>query len=198
MPNWFENYIGLEEAASQIRAYEIQFVPGLLQTEGYARARFLLRQRSGSCTEIDRRVELRMDRQKLLTRDSAPHLWVIVDEAALLRPVGGPMIMREQLEYLIEVCRNPNVTIQIIPLSRGSHSVPGGPFIILHFAEQDIPGIVYVEQLTTAIYLDNHDDVEHYLTEMDRLRVEAEPATDTPKILTRILNSLNNNNRNLF
>jgi transcriptional regulator with XRE-family HTH domain len=190
MPTWFENYVGLEEAASRIRAYEVQFVPGLLQTEGYARAVTMLGHAAAPAAEIDRRVQLRMDRQKLMSRDGAPHLWAVVDEAVVRRPIGSPAIMREQLEYLIEVCKRPNVTLQVVPFSRGGHAAAGGPFSILRFAEHDLPDVVYLEQLTTATYLDKRDDIERYLAVMEQLCVEAEPATETSKILGDILRAM--------
>jgi len=186
LPRWFESYIGLEEAASRIRAYEVQFVPGLLQTEGYARAVTLLGHNGAAEAEVERRVEMRMKRQELLRSDHAPHLWAVVDEAVVRRPLGGRDVMREQLRYLIDLCELPNVTLQIVPFARGGHAAAGGPFSILRFAEPDLPDIVYLEQLTSALYLDKRDDIERYLTVMEQLCVEAESVADTPAILQRI------------
>jgi transcriptional regulator with XRE-family HTH domain len=190
MPTWFENYVGLEEAASRIRAYEVQFVPGLLQTKNYARAVTMLGHAAAPPADIDRRVQLRMDRQKLMSRDGAPHLWAVVDEAVVRRPIGSPAIMREQLEYLIEACKRPNITLQVVPFAKGGHAAAGGPFSILRFAEHDLPDVVYLEQLTTATYLDKRDDIERYLAVMEQLCVEAEPATETSKILGNLLKEL--------
>jgi hypothetical protein len=125
-----------------------------------------------------------------MSRDNAPHLWAVVDEAVVRRPIGSPAIMREQLEYLIEACKRPNVTLQVVPFSRGGHAAAGGPFSILRFAEHDLPDVVYLEQLTTATYLDKRDDIERYLAVMEQLCVEAEPATETSKILGDILRRL--------
>jgi transcriptional regulator with XRE-family HTH domain len=186
LPRWFENYIGLEEAASRIRAYEVQFVPGLLQTEGYARAVTLLGHGTAAEEEIERRVEMRMKRQELLHSDHAPHLWAVVDEAVVRRPLGGAEVMREQLRHLIEMCALPNVTLQVVPFERGGHAAAGGPFSILRFAEPDLPDIVYLEQLTSALYLDKREDVERYLAVMEQLCVEAEPVAATPRILRQI------------
>ena len=186
LPRWFENYIGLEEAASRIRAYEVQFVPGLLQTEGYARAVTLLGHNGAAQEEVERRVEMRMKRQELLHSDHAPHLWAVVDEAVVRRLLGGRDVMREQLRHLITLCELPNVTLQIVPFARGGHAAAGGPFSILRFAEPDLPDIVYLEQLTSALYLDKRDDIERYLTVMEQLCVEAESVADTPAILKRI------------
>ncbi|HEY7484707.1 MAG TPA: helix-turn-helix transcriptional regulator [Streptosporangiaceae bacterium] len=190
LPNWFEVYVGLEEAASRIRAYEVQFVPGLLQTEEYARAVTLLGYADAPEQEIDRRVRLRMMRQQLLVGEDAPHLWVVVDEAALRRPLGGRQAMRAQLERLIEASGQSNITIQVVPFHRGGHAAAGGPFSILRFAEPDLPDVVYLEQLTSALYLEKREDVDRYLAVMERLCLDAEPTSATVKILRRILKDL--------
>jgi transcriptional regulator with XRE-family HTH domain len=190
LPPWFEVYVGLEEAASRIRAYEVQFVPGLLQTEEYARAVTLLGYADAPQHEVDRRVGLRLTRQKLLVGEEAPHLWVVVDEAALRRPLGGRQVMRAQLDYLIEATSRPNVTVQVVPFQRGGHAAAGGPFSILRFAEPDLPDIVYLEQLTSALYLERREDVDRYLAVMERLCLDAEPTSSTTKILRRILTEL--------
>ena len=190
LPNWFEAYVGLEEAATRIRSYEVQFIPGLLQTEGYARAVVMLGHLDGTEEEIQRRVDLRMARQKLLGRPAAPHLWAVVDEAALRRPLGGAEVMRDQIRHLIEVIALPNVTVQVMPFSAGGHAAAGGPFSILRFSERDLPDVVYLEQLTSAIYLDKRDDLDRYQAVMERLCIDAVPVSDTKKILTRILGDL--------
>jgi transcriptional regulator with XRE-family HTH domain len=186
LPSWFELYLGLEQAASLVRSYEVQFVPGLLQTEGYARAVVELGLPGGTAEEVERRVGLRMARQALLTRPDAPHLWVVVDEAALRRPVGGTQVMRRQLEHLVAATALANVTLQVAPFHCGGHAAAGGPFSILRFGEPELPDVVYLEQLTSALYLDKRQDVDHYLAVMERLCVEAEPPTQTPEMLRRI------------
>ncbi len=187
LPAWFEAYIGLEEAATSIRTYEIQFVPGLLQTEDYARAVTLLGHQGAPSTEIDQRVALRMGRQKLLTGRQPTHLWAVLDEAVLRRPAGRPGVMRRQLLHLLNAAERPNVTIQIIPFSVGAHAAAGGPFSILRFAERDLPDVVYLEQLTSALYLDKRETVDHYMAVMDRLCLEAAPAASTSRVLNAIL-----------
>ena len=187
LPSWFEMYVGLEQAASLIRTYEVQFIPGLLQTEDYARAVVLLGHAGAPADEIERRVSLRVRRQELLTQPQAPHLWAVVDEATLRRPLGGSQVLRAQLQRLIEVTELPNVTLQIIPFRLGGHSAAGGPFSILRFSEPDLPDIVYLEQLTSALYLDKRSDTEHYMAVMDRLSVEAESPADTTRLLRSIL-----------
>ena len=136
--------------------------------------------------EVERRVEMRMKRQELLHSDHAPHLWAVVDEAVVRRPLGGAEAMREQLRHLIEMCERPNVTLQVVPFARGGHAAAGGPFSILRFAEPDLPDIVYLEQLTSALYLDKREDIERYLAVMEQLCAEAEPVSATPGLLKRI------------
>lgn len=190
LPGWFETHVGLEEAASTIRTYEVQFVPGLLQTEDYARAVTRLGHPSADDQAIDRRVNLRMARQTLLNTPHPPRLWAVVDEAALRRPMGGHEVMRAQLEHLVEITRLPNVTLQVAPFDVGGLAAAGGPVTILRFLEPDLPDIVYLEQLTSALYLDKRSDVDHYLTVMDRLCAEAEPPRETTRFLTDLIKQL--------
>jgi transcriptional regulator with XRE-family HTH domain len=187
-PDWFHRYLGLEATATLIRTYEVQFVPGLLQTEEYARAVVRLGPGTRGEDEVARRVRLRMERQQVLTRPDPPTLWAVIDEAALRRPIGGPRVMRDQLEALIgTVTKLPNVRLQVLPLSAGGHAAAGGSFTILRFAEEDIPDLVYIEQLTSALYLDRREDVDCYFDAVNRLFVEAAPLTDTVQILDRLI-----------
>lgn len=190
LPSWFQSYLGLEAAAALIRSYEVQFVPGLLQTREYARAVVLLGHGGAGAAEIDRRVELRMQRQQLLRRDNPPQLWTVVDEAALRRPIGGAEVMREQLVALIEATKSPTIRLQVIPFAAGGHAAAGGAFTILRFGDQELPDIVYIEQLTSAIYLDKREDLDYYAVAMERLCVEAEPPERTPEILGQLLEEL--------
>jgi transcriptional regulator with XRE-family HTH domain len=185
LPVWFEEYISLEEAAVEIRGYEVQFVPGLLQTEEYARAVTLLAY--SNPREIGRRVSLRMARQARLSGPEPVSLGMVLDEAVLSRPIGGSAVMRAQLQHLIEMSQRPNVTIQILPFKAGGHAAAGGPFSVLHFAESDLTDIVYLEQLATAQYLEKRDMVGKYLAVMERLRVEAASPADSVKRLQAIL-----------
>jgi transcriptional regulator with XRE-family HTH domain len=187
LPSWFQSYLGLEAAATVIRTYEIQFVPGLLQTADYARAVILLGHRAAPADEVNRRVSLRMDRQRILTRRDPPHLWVVMDEAVLRRPVGGREVMRGQLAALIEASKLPNIRLQVIPFHAGGHAASGGAFSILRFRDQDLPDVVYVEQLTSAIYLDKRDDVDHYVAAMETLAAEADPPHRTAAMLAAML-----------
>jgi hypothetical protein len=187
LPGWFQSYLGLEAAASLIRTYEIQFVPGLLQTPEYARAVIMLGHAGVTPEEMDRRVELRRARQQVLDRPEAPQLWAVIDEAVLRRPVGSRATMRAQIEALIDATQRPSVHLQILPFQVGGHSAAGGAFSILRFPDQELPDIVYVEQLSSALYLDKRDDVELYVDAMERLCVEADQPERTPDTLRRIL-----------
>jgi hypothetical protein len=187
LPNWFQSYLGLEAAASMIRTYEVQFIPGLLQTPDYARAVVQLGHGRAPEAEIERRVNLRLDRQRLLTRPDPPQLWAVIDEAVLRRPIGGADVIRAQIEALIDVTHQPNVRLQIVPFQVGGHSAAGGAFTILRFPDEDLPDVVYLEQLTSALYLDKRDDVERYTSAMERLCVEAAPPGRTNDLLATIL-----------
>lgn len=189
LPGWFETYLGLEQAASIIRTYEPQFVPGLLQTEDCARSVVNLGYPSGSGEEVERRVGLRMRRQQVLTQPGAPSVWAVLDEAALWR-LGPRVVMRAQIRHLIAMAELGNITLQVVPFHAGGHAAAGGPFTILRFAEPDLPDIVYLEQLTSALYLDKAQDVDHYLVVMDRLCVQAKSPTNTIKFLASLSEDL--------
>jgi len=173
LPDWFEPYLGLESAASTIRILGIQVVHGLFQTEDYARAAIQLSHPTDHADETDHKVRLRIKRQDLISRPTPPRIWLVMDEAVLWRPVGGPAVMRAQLDHLAEVARLPHVTLQVLPFARGGHSGESGSFTVLRFKEQDLPDVVYIEQLTNAIYLDQRSEVELYLAVMDQLSGEA-------------------------
>jgi hypothetical protein len=190
LTDWFEPYIGLEEAACRIRTYEVQFVPGLLQTEDYARALIRLGYPNAPADDIERRVHLRMARQKVLTRDDPPMVWAVVDEAALRRPLGGPAVMRAQLERLVELTTQPKVTLYVVPFRVGGHAAVGGPFSILRFDAPELTDVVYVEHLTSALYLDKPADVEGYSVVMERLCVEAETRSRSRETLLNLIAKL--------
>ncbi|MEU2116216.1 helix-turn-helix transcriptional regulator [Streptomyces sp. NPDC016459] len=189
LPGWFSMYVSLEGAASLIRAYEPQFVPGLLQTGDYARAIL----RSGAVgggsdadkeEETERHVALRMERQSLLTREDAPKFWVIMDETVFRRPVGaGPEVMRDQLDRLFEASELPNVTLQIAEFASGHHPGTYGPFVLFRFAMPELPDMVYSEYLTGAVYLDARPEVASHLEVMDRMAAQAATAQRTKEIL---------------
>jgi len=173
LPSWFEMYLRLEQEASYIRTFQVQFVPGLLQSEDYARRVILAGHGAESSFEVDRRVQLRMNRKKMLVEPGGPQFWAVIDEGALRRPFGTPNVMREQLEHILEMSELPNVTVQVLPFSAGSHAAAGGPFTLLRFAEADLPDVVYLEQLNSAVYVDKRSDVEDYLGVIEQVSVQA-------------------------
>jgi hypothetical protein len=188
LPDWFETYVGLEQATSLIRSYELQFVPGLLQTEGYARALTRLGHRSAPAAEIERRVSLRLNRQQLLLEPGpSPTLWAVIDESALRRPLGGREVMQDQIRHLAELTERSNIILQVVPFDRGGHSAVGGSFSILRFADPELPDIVYLEQLTSALYLDRPVEVDQYREVMNSLSAEAETPAESQKLLKRLI-----------
>jgi transcriptional regulator with XRE-family HTH domain len=190
LPRWLELYVGLERAASIIRTYEVQFVHGLMQTEDYARAVILISHAHAPAEEIERRVSVRLTRQQLLTQPDPPRLWAVLDEAALRRPPANSKVMRAQLQHLLQISDLPNVTLQIVPFRVGPHAAAGGPFTILRFPEPDLPDVVYLEQLNSALYLDQPDDVIDYVTVMDKLCVQAETGTASKNLLHNLLKQI--------
>jgi transcriptional regulator with XRE-family HTH domain len=185
LPGWFEVYIGLEGAASSIRTYENQFVPGLLQTPAYAKAVIQLGNERASDAELERRVALRTTRQKRL--ESGLTLWAVIDEAVVRRALGGPEVMREQIRHLLEATNERNITLQVMPFERGGHAAAGGSFSILRFPERELPDVVYMEQLTSALYLDKPVDSDHYMEVMDRLSIQAEQPKKTRQFLEQLI-----------
>ncbi|MFJ8464847.1 helix-turn-helix domain-containing protein [Streptomyces swartbergensis] len=187
VPTWMQTYLGAEQAASVIRCFQVQRVPGLLQTADYARASIRIAHPDAGAEELDRRVALRMTRQRILHRQPATRLWAVIDEAALRRPLGGLDVLRAQLRHLIEICGLPQVTVQILTFRSGGHAAEGGPVTILRLPGGELPDVVYLEQLTTGLYPDRPAEIECYWDAMNRLVVEAESPDETPTILHRIL-----------
>ena len=191
MPSWFQPYVGLESAASVIRTYECQAIPGLLQTRDYARAVVKSLAPGATAAEVERRVELRATRQRqVLHRDPAPVLWAVIDEAALHRPIGGVSVLREQLTALVEAAQEPNIKIQLLPFEVGGHAGLTGSFTILRFPEQDLSDVIYVELLTSGLFLDRSHDVDTYAEAMERLCLQAREPDQTASIIESILKEL--------
>jgi hypothetical protein len=190
LPAWFRAYVDLESAASLIRTYEGQYIPGLLQTDDYIRAVVHGAHLTDTSDDVGRRVRLRMARQTLLTRDQPPRLWAVLDEAALRRPVGGPEVMRGQLERLLEATKLANVTLQVLPFAAGAHPAMAGAFSVLRFGDQELPDVVYLEHLTGASYLSKPDDVDRYLHVMESICVRAADPDQTPELLQQLLAKL--------
>ncbi len=190
LPAWFQTYLGLEEAASVIRSYEVQFIHGLLQTADYARAVIALGNQTAPAEEIERRVEVRVRRQDLLTGEQAPQLLAVIDEAALRRPWGGAAVMRDQIDRLAELAELPNVVLQVMPLGFGGIRAEGGAFSMLSFPEPELPEVVYLEQFTSALYLDKPDQVAEYGRAMDRLVADSLEPEESLKLLRSVRQEL--------
>jgi transcriptional regulator with XRE-family HTH domain len=190
LDTWLQTYLDFEQAAELIRTYEVQFVPGLLQTEAYARAVISLGYDQSVRDDIDRRARLRMERKQLLLRPDAPKLWVVLDEAVLRRPIGGYAVLREQIAALLELTESPNVRLQVIQFASGGHAASGGAFSVLRFPYQELSDIVYIEHLTGGLYLDKREEVDRYTAAIGRLFIEAAPLSETPAILRRVLKEL--------
>jgi len=185
LPDWFSMHVSLEGAARMIRSYEPHFVPGLLQTEEYARAVLEAGTVGQTGAEaIDRHVALRMKRQTLLTRENPPHLWVIMDETALLRPVSiRGEVMRDQMDRLLEWVELDHVTLQVAEFAAGPHPGTYTSFALFRFAERELPDIVYSEYVTGALYLDAREEVALHLEVLDHMSAHAASAERTKEIL---------------
>jgi hypothetical protein len=190
LPQWVRAYIDLEAVATLIRSYEALFVPGLLQTEDYAHALMRATLRDLGPDELKRRVEVRLARQQLLTRPDPPRLWVMVDEAALHRTVGGAKVLRAQVERLIEAAALPNVSLQVLPFTAGAYSAMVGAFSMLRFADEDLPDVVYVEHVRGALFLDTPADVEAYSELWSNAGLHGTPPEQASEVLGGLLRGL--------
>ena len=183
LPTGFDVYVGLEGEAAALRVFEDQVVHGLLQTEAYARTVMTSVRRRHQPRQIERAVELRMQRQKVLTRDDPLKLWCILNEPVISRMIGGPEVMRDQLGHLLEVSEWPHVTLQVLPLSSGVHPALNGPFCILEFPERGDPDVVYSEGVAGHAYLEKESDVQVCAEVFDLLRAAALSPADTVKLI---------------
>ncbi|MGV9817058.1 helix-turn-helix domain-containing protein [Nocardia xishanensis] len=183
LPKWFDTYLGLEQAARLIRCYEPRAVPELFQTADYARALLTLAHPNESFAAIERRVALRMRRQHILTKPEPPRIWLIVEEAALRRRIGGSAVWLDQLDRLLAAAEQPNVTLQVLADHVGGPALADGAFTMLRFTEADLPDIVYLQQLTGALYLDKESDLAAYRAVANLLSVHAAPPQYTRGLL---------------
>ncbi|WP_322759269.1 helix-turn-helix transcriptional regulator [Frankia sp. Cr2] len=191
VPRWFEVYVGLEAEASSIAKFEALLVPGLLQTADYARAVMRAAPRQPPNPDVERAIELRLGRQAVLSTDPVPDLWVVIDEAVIRRVVGGPTVMRAQLDHLRRVSTRPNVTIQVVPFTGGAHAGMDSPFTLLGFSDADnLPEIVYIDQATGSLYLDRPGDVALYREKMDRLRASAYDELTSQLLIARAMEGI--------
>nr|WP_202557572.1 helix-turn-helix transcriptional regulator [Streptomyces sp. SID5789] len=185
LPDWFSMYVSLEGAARIVRSYEPHFVPGLLQTEDYARS-VLEAGTIGNAggDAVERHVSLRMERQRLLDRPDPPHLWVVMDETVLRRPVSvHGRVMREQLDKLLEFASRDRVTLQVAEFEDGPHPGTYAPFTLFRFAEPELPDMVFTEYLTGALYLDSRPEVSAHLEVLDHMTARAASTQRTEKVL---------------
>jgi hypothetical protein len=189
IPGWFSTFVGLEQAAAIIRCYEAQYVPGLLQTEAYANAVIDLG-RLVRVDQVSQRVELRMHRKELLSVPNPPDYWAVIDEAVLRRIMGSREIMRDQLDHMVEASKRPNITVQVVPFDRSDAAVLGGSFTLLRFTEPDLPDIVYIEQINSALYLNRSEDVDLYLKIVDRLAAGALTPTRSSEMIASVRDAL--------
>ncbi|MGW1681711.1 helix-turn-helix domain-containing protein [Saccharopolyspora sp. NPDC002376] len=173
LPEWYETYVGLEAEASSIHTYEAEAIPGLLQTREYAHAITKATLIRADESEIGRRVDLRIQRQQRVVGDNPLELWAVVGEAALRRRVGGPGVLRRQLEHLLKLVQLPHVTLQVMPLDAGAHPAQAGPFVILRYSNHIDPGVVYLETHVGGLYLEREVELSNYVTMMDHLRAHA-------------------------
>jgi transcriptional regulator with XRE-family HTH domain len=190
VPAWFRPYVDLEEAAQVIRTYEVQFIPGLLQTEDYARAVISHGLAEPPADEVDRRVELRLRRQQILAEPNPTRLWAVIDEAALWRPIGGSDVTRAQLRALLDAARLQHITVQVMPFRVGGHAGEAGAFTILRFPEPELHDIAYLEQLTGAMYLEKDDDMDHYGAAMERLCVQSASPEESMDLISKIIREI--------
>ncbi|MEO3746937.1 helix-turn-helix transcriptional regulator [Plantactinospora sp. B5E13] len=182
-----DDYVGFEAEAESISTFQSLYIPGLLQTEEYARAIIRAGRSTADPDEIDRRVAARTARKALLSRDTPPNLWIVLDEAALRRVVGGPDVMRAQVARLIEACARPTIEIQILPFAAGAHAAMGGPFTILDYAEPTLdPTIVYVDNDATTALLEEEEQVTRHRLIFDHLRAKALDPDKAGDFLARV------------
>ncbi|MEU0789486.1 helix-turn-helix transcriptional regulator [Amycolatopsis sp. NPDC005961] len=184
MPNWFTDLVGLEEAAARIQIWEPLYVSGLLQIEGYARAIFSHGRPEMADERVDQLVALRMRRQKMFSRPDAPRVWMVLDESVLYRPIGGMKVLKQQIEYLLEMSALPHVSVQILPFSRSGLSAEHA-FSLLRFGEPELPNIAYVEYLTGAHYIEKREEIEKYSRSLDMLAVDSETPERSRALLAK-------------
>lgn len=190
LPEEYAAYISFEAEARAVRNYESLFIPGLLQTEDYARAVITGTLPMASQTEIEQRVQARMERQELLRGEEPLELWAIADEAAIQRMVGGPQVMRTQLAHLREAPDQPNITLQVIPFDAGAHPGMPGSFIYMEFGEPTDPELVYVDTLAGDLFLEADADVRRYAAMFDHLRATALSPANTTRMISTVIERL--------
>jgi transcriptional regulator with XRE-family HTH domain len=186
LPQPYTTYIGFEAEAASIWNYETLFVPGLLQTEDYARAVTRAGIPGGTDDEIGQRVEIRMHRQQVLEGDNPPGLWVIMDEAAIRRQVGGSAVMRAQLDRLVHAAALPHITLQIIPFSAGAHAGMLGSFVLMQFEDESVTDVIYLDSMAGTLFLESGAELRRYRLAFEYLRADALSPDGSRVLLTEI------------
>jgi transcriptional regulator with XRE-family HTH domain len=187
---WFQQFVGLETEASTLRSYQNEYIPGLMQTEGYQRALLRAEMKHWADDEISQLVALRKDRQQLLVGEEAPRIWAIVNEASLRRLVGTPEVMLEQLRHLLDLTKHDNIVVQVLPFTAGAHVAMSGAFTILEFEEDLDPDVVYLEHLAAAHYLDEPGDVQRYKVAFEDLIATSLSRTRSASLVREIMKEL--------
>ena len=185
LPGWFTAYVSLETGAKTLRTYEPHYVTGLLQTYDYARGVLSGGFPNDNDEDLERRVQLRLRRQSLLERPDSPTLWAVLEEAVLHRVVGGPAVMRDQIDRLLEVSELDHVSVDIVPFSAGAHVGACAPFTYFRFQEPELPDVVYSEILSASMYLDQRSDVVAHLEAHNRMSLLTSSA-DSKALLNRM------------
>ncbi|MEV5414450.1 helix-turn-helix transcriptional regulator [Thermopolyspora sp. NPDC052614] len=186
IPEYFQSYVGLEEDASAVWGYESEYVPGLFQTEEYARAVLEAEPTRPPEDELAHTLSIRMKRQERLTAPSPPEMWMVLNEAVLRREVGSPDIMRGQLRRLADLSVQNHVNIQVLPFDSGAHPAMNGGFSLLKFPKPSDPAIVYVEYWRGGIYLEESSEVDAYTRLFDHLRARALGPDQTRRLITQV------------
>jgi len=188
VPSWFDTYLGLEQSAAVIRGYEVRAVHDLLQTDAYAHAELSRRFPGEDRRRIERRVELRLRRQRILAGPDGPHAWIILDEAAVRRPAGGTAVMRAQFDHLLELAEQPNIRVQVLPFVRGVHPASGTPMSLLRLATGGaLPDTVFLEQMDHGYYPDRPADLDRYRFHLDMIATRATRPEELAAILHRVI-----------
>ncbi|WP_284466998.1 helix-turn-helix domain-containing protein [Actinomadura madurae] len=190
IPEWFEVYVGLEEEADEILTYENELIPGLLQTESYVRALLRADLRTPTEDEIERRTALRLKRQERLAKADAPKIWAVLNEGAVHRQVGGPQVMREQLQQIIEVSRRDHMNVVVLPYQAGAHPAMDGPCNVLRFPDPRDPDVVYVQYRQGSLYLEHPSDVGEYVDLFDHLRSRALGPDESRTLIKQVANAM--------
>ncbi len=186
VPDWFRQYVDLETDASELRWYQAEIVPGLLQTESYIRAMLTSGQPRATDEEVDQQIRVRLERTKILDRPDAPQLCFILSESALRRNVGGPSVMRDQLHFLADAAERPNIELQLLPFDAQTYEVSSFGFTVLRFDHDASSDVVYLEDYTDASYLDRLDAVRAYSKLWNRLQAAALGPVESRQLILRL------------